>query len=224
MKYNNIAVIIPAYNEGKIISQVILDLKKYFINIICVNDGSTDDTSIVAQKAGAKVINHLFNLGQGGAIETGVKYALNNQSLDYFITFDADGQHDVEDAKKMVDEIINNNLDIILGSRFLDSNNNIPKIKKLILKTAIIFTKLTTGLRLTDTHNGLKIFNRNYAQKINFKNYDMTHASEMLTVIKSNKFRYKEIPIKIKYTEYSRRKGQPMINAINIIFDLIFKG
>lgn len=223
MNYKETAIIIPAHNEGSIIGEVIKDVKTFFDKVIVVNDGSKDDTSIKAKSAGAIVISHFTNIGQGGALETGIRYALSLPEIKYFVTFDADGQHRLEDAIAMLDELKRGNEDIIIGSRFLIETSNIPIIKKTILRMATVFTRLTIGIKITDTHNGLRVFTRNYAERLNLRNFGMAHASEMLELIKKDDLRYKEMPVIINYTEYSKNKGQPVINAVNIVFDLIFR-
>lgn len=224
MKNPNVAIIIPAYFEEGAIGKVVKEVKKDFDLVICVNDGSNDGTATEAKNSGAIVLNHLTNIGQGGALETGIKYSLTLPKVEYLVTFDADGQHRIEDVKKMLRNIESGAIDIVLGSRFLGEKNDIPALKILLLKAATIFTRITTGLQLTDTHNGLRVFNRAYAEKVNLRNYGMAHASEMLEIIKKGNFRYKEVPVRINYTDYSKAKGQPMINAVNIVFDLIFRG
>lgn len=221
-KYSDVAIIIPAYNEGAVIRENVLNVLDRFENVICINDGSKDNTLEELLKTNAQTLNHLTNIGQGGALETGVKYALKNSKIKYFITFDSDGQHRIVDAEKMIEKIKKEDLDILIGSRFLDEKSNIPGLKKLILKMATVFTRMTTGLKVTDTHNGLRVFNRRFAEKVDLKNFGMAHASEFLEIIKNNKFKYSEIPVKINYTNYSKSKGQPIINSVNILFDLFF--
>lgn len=221
-KYPDVAIIIPAYTEGKVIRKNILGVMDHFENVICVNDGSRDNTLEELLKTDVQVLNHLTNIGQGGALETGIKYALKNPKTRYFITFDSDGQHRISDAEKMIEKIEKENLDIIIGSRFLGEKSNIPGLKKLILKMATLFTRATTGLKITDTHNGLRIFNRAFAEKVDLKNFGMAHASEFLDIIKKYNFRYTELPVTINYTEYSKAKGQPIINGVNILFDIFF--
>jgi polyprenyl-phospho-N-acetylgalactosaminyl synthase len=120
----------------------------------------------------------------------------------------------------MIKVLQSSNVDIVLGSRFLGEKvENIKTSKKLLLKAAVIFTNQTTGLKLTDSHNGLRVFNRKFAEKLRLTFSDMTHASEIIERIRQYGFKYKEVPVKIKYTEYSLSKGQSAINAINIAID-----
>lgn len=220
-KYPEVAVIIPVYNEGGFIAGLVHELLPLFGTVICIDDGSGDNSLAELRKTDADVLSHLANIGQGGALETGIQYALKNQAIKYFLTFDADGQHGVDDAELMIKEMRTDAYDIILGSRFL-KKNAIPPAKKVTLKLASVFTNLTTGLHLTDTHNGLRIFNRAFAEKVDLNNFGMAHSSEFLDLIKRYGFRFKEVPVTIVYTDYSRSKGQPLVNSVNILFDILF--
>jgi len=222
-RYNSTCIIIPVYNEAKMVGRTIEEVLKNFPHVICINDGSTDESEFVLEQiAQIKTINHPINLGQGAAIQTGIDFALQDKKLEFFVTFDADGQHGINDVKNMIDSIQGSNTDIILGSRFLGSTQNMSALKKFILKLAIKFSNLTTGLTLTDTHNGLRVFNRKVAEKLNITMSDMAHASEITQRIADEKFVYKEMPVTITYTEYSVMKSHnPNLNAINILFDTL---
>jgi glycosyltransferase involved in cell wall biosynthesis len=223
---NSVYVIIPVYNEGKVIREVVENVLKYFPNVVCVDDGSKDNSINEISKTKARLVKHPLNLGQGGALQTGLDFALLDQRAEYFITFDADGQHGIMDAQKMLDELKKEDFDIILGSRFLEksSTSRVPYGKRILLKLALWFTLLTSGLELTDTHNGLRVFNRKAAEAIDITLSDMAHASEILSIIRKKNLKYKEVPVTISYSEYSMSKGQSMFNAVNIVFDLIVKG
>lgn len=217
------AIIIPVYNEAKVIARVVRSVLNDFKYVVCVNDGSVDSSSDEITKTAAYLVNHPINMGQGAALQTGIEFA-RQLPVDYFVTFDADGQHRISDVKVMVKEIEKGNQDIILGSRFIGSAIGISKTKRLILKLATIFSNVVSGMRLTDTHNGLRVFNRKVAEEIQITLPDMAHASEILEIIKKNGYRYKEMPVTIDYTEYSKMRGQSSINAINIVFDILLKG
>lgn len=215
------AVIIPAYNEGKIIRRTITQLEPYFKNIIFINDGSSDNTRQQALQTNAKVLSHPINLGQGAALRTGFDYALLNPQYEYFVTFDADGQHDPKDAVKMVNYLISHKLDVVLGSRFLGQAANLGTSKKMLLKAAVKFTNYTSRLKLTDAHNGLRVFNRKAAELLDLTMPDMTHASQINHRIKEHNLSYAELPVTITYTEYSKAKGQSALNSVNILFDIL---
>lgn len=220
---DNTAVIIPVYNEEKVIYGVVEEVLKRFHRVICVNDGSRDASESEIRRTRAVLINHPINMGQGAALQTGLEFARNLKEIKYFVTFDADGQHSLEDVEAMLAEIKNKKVDVVLGSRFLGIAENIKPIKKAILKLAILFTNVTTGLDLTDTHNGLRVFSREAAERLEITMPDMAHASEILSLIKENKLTYTEIPVSITYSDYSTAKGQSIFNAVNIAFDLMFR-
>ena len=215
-------VIIPVYNESQSIKNVISSLH-FFKNIICIDDGSIDDCDKIIQDTPAKLIQHTINLGQGAAIQTGIEFALQDPNLCYFVTFDADGQHQVVDIINMIKAIRKRDLDVIIGSRFLGSTVGMPYYKKALLKIGILFTNSMNGSNLTDVHNGLRVFNRKVAESINIENSDYSHASEITEKIFKNNYKYVEMPVTITYTKYSKTKGQPMSNAVNIAFDELLK-
>ena len=219
---NDAAIIIPVYNEGEVVAGVVKSALSHFNYVICVNDGSTDNSAAEVKKTKAYLVNHPINMGQGAALQTGIEFA-RQLPVDYFVTFDADGQHRIEDVKAMLKELKTDNYDIILGSRFLGSAIGITDSRRAVFKAAIWFSNLTSGLNLTDTHNGLRVFNRKVAESMQITCADMTHASEILEIIARKQYRYKEIPVTIEYTDYSRRKGQSFINAINIGFDTLLR-
>ncbi len=222
IKKPKVAIIIPVYNEGEVILSVIKKISENFTYIVCVNDGSTDNSSSEIAKTNAYLIQHPINMGQGAALQTGIEFA-RQLPVEYFVTFDADGQHRSEDVLSMLKEIETGGYDIILGSRFLGKIIGMKVSKRALFKLAIKFSNLTSGLKLTDTHNGLRVFNRAFAENLQITMSDMSHASEILEKIAAKKYRYKEVPVTIEYTEYSRHKGQPLMNAINIGFDTLLR-
>lgn len=219
----NAYIIIPAYNEEKTIANVINETKK-FGKVVVVDDGSKDLTKILAKNAGAEVLSHIVNRGQGAALKTGTEYALASDA-DIIIHFDADGQHSANDIEKIITPILLNQSDIVLGSRFLedkiDPKNKIPFSRFLLLKTAIVFTRVISGIKITDTHNGFRALSKTAAEKIKITQDGMAHASEILDEIIKNNLKYKEIPVQIKYTDYSKSKGQSSLIFINILKDLL---
>ena len=213
----------PLFNEGQVIEGVVSKLLGRFSHVVCVDDGSTDGSGAVALRAGAHLLTHPFNLGQGAALQTGLSYALGTSSAKYFVTFDADGQHAVDDALRMVQRLDDEGLDVVVGSRFLDSRTHIGWLKKLVLKTAAFFEGRVTGVKLTDAHNGLRAFNRKAAQEIHITQNRMAHASEITGQIGKLGLKYSEEPVHIEYTEYSKSKGQSLWNSVNILNDLWIK-
>lgn len=216
-------VIMPVYNEASVAADVIRSVAGCFKNIICVNDGSSDDTSNVIKMTKAVLVEHPFNLGAGAATQTGIEYALLDKKAKYFITIDGDGQHDIKDAVKMLDYLKSNNLDIVIGSRFLGSSYNMNFPKRLLLNIAKVFSKMDSGIALTDPHIGLRVFNRNFAEHLKITMPDFAHASEVVRRIKEGNYKWGEVPVTVTYSDYSKAKGQPMLNAINISFDLVLQ-
>lgn len=214
-------VVIPLYNEAKVIEGVIRELLERFDNVVCVDDGSTDASSAVAEHAGARVLKHPFNLGQGAALQTGISYAREQPGSDYLVTFDADGQHRVIDALSMIETAREKDLAIVFGSRFLDNRTNPGWMKKAILKTAVWVTNQTTGLHLTDAHNGLRVIRNDAAHLVNLQQDRMAHATEIVLQLGRTKLRWEEYPVEVLYTDYSKAKGQSVLNSINILVDLL---
>lgn len=219
---SNTAFVIPVYNEEQVIYGVAKSVLKQFKYVVCVNDGSRDNSSNEIVRSGAYLVEHPINMGQGAALQTGIEFA-RQLPVEYFVTFDADGQHRIVDVKAMLKEIQKGEFDIILGSRFLGSTIGMSPSKRLILKLGIQFSNVMSGLKLTDTQNGLRLFNRSVAETIQITLPDMSHASEIVEIIANKKYRYTEIPVTIEYTDYSKAKGQGLMNAINIGFDTLLR-
>jgi len=218
-----IFIVIPAYNEEKVIGRVVFDIKKEgFKNIIVVDDGSEDKTADVAKKAGATVLRHILNLGQGAAIETGLQYCRKIEA-DVVVTFDADGQFKASEIKKVVKPILDKKSDVVLGSRFLGKAVNIPFLKKLTLQAAVIFTDIFSNIKLTDTHNGFRAFSKKALNKIFINHSGMAHASDIIDQIKRHNLKYQEVPVTVLYTDYSLKKGQSILNSVKILLDLLFE-
>ena len=216
-------VVVPLYNEASVIADVVRDIRTTFPQVVCVDDGSSDGSAVAARKGGAVVVQHPVNLGQGAALQTGISYALRDPEMRYVVTFDADGQHRVEDAVAMVEELRAGTADVVFGSRFLDARTKPSKAKRMLLRAAVAYTNMTTKMRLTDAHNGLRAMNRTVAERLDIRQNRMAHASEIVEQIGSAGFRYTEHPVHIIYTDYSRSKGQSMLNSVNILTEMFFK-
>lgn len=213
-------VIVPVYNEATVIASVIEDLRTVFPNIVCVDDGSRDGSAQAIAGTEAHLVRHPINLGQGAALQTGLRYALARPDSRYFVTFDADGQHRVADALAMVERVRAGDADVVLGSRFLDRSTKLPAMKRVVLTAAAALSPTSRKLRLTDAHNGLRVFNRHAADKLRITLNGMAHASELVGYLAHSSLRVVEMPVTILYTDYSRAKGQSLLNGINILFDL----
>ena len=222
-KNPGVYVVVALYNEESVIKGVIDGLHEHFSNVVCIDDGSTDNSAEVAEKAGAIVIRHPMNLGQGAAIQTGIAYCRAQEDMEYVVTFDGDGQHRVEDVLDMLSYSRRRDLAIVFGSRFLDKRTKPGFKKKVVLKVAVLITRVVTGLQLTDAHNGLRVLRRDAVAHVNLIQDRMSHATEIVQQLAESKLPWREFPVEVLYTDYSRAKGQSILNSINILFDLIVR-
>lgn len=216
-------LVVPLYNEAPVIGDVVRSARAAFPNVVCVDDGSADDSAEEAARAGAVVVRHPVNLGQGAALQTGFEYALSDPGMRWVVTFDADGQHQVSDVLDMLEKARAEDLDVVFGSRFLDDRTEASLAKRMVLRTAVAYTNLTTRTRLTDAHNGLRVISRDVVARLEITQNRMAHASELVQQIGAMDVRYGESPTHILYTDYSRAKGQSLWNAVNILVELILR-
>ncbi|MCE5330373.1 glycosyltransferase family 2 protein [bacterium] len=218
-----IYIVIPAYNEARMIARVIRDLFNYgYNNIVIVDDGSSDKTSEIVKKHSVDLVKHPVNMGPGAAIKTGIDYALI-KNADIIVTFDADGQHLAKDISNLVKPIIDGEAEITLGNRFLNKMSNVPSFKKIILKLGAVLMYLMYGIISSDTHNGLKALSKTAALKIEIKSTGWEYCSEIVEEIKLKKIKYKEIPVTVKYSNYSIKKGQKIYNSFYIVSKMFLK-
>lgn len=214
-------VVIAAFNEGKVIRGVVGEVVAAGYPVVVVDDGSSDDTAAAARMAGVMVLKHVINRGQGAALQTGIDYALRRGARQ-IVTFDADGQHAVEDLPELLAALVN--ADIALGSRFLGKDVvGASSGRKAMLRTATVVSNRLSGLDLTDAHCGLRAFRATAAPKLRISQDRMAHASELLRKIKTSGLRVVEVPVTVKYTEHSKAKGQGGMQALRILFDYFFR-
>lgn len=213
-------VVIAAFNEGKVIREVVSGVVRDGWNVVLVDDGSRDDTATAARVPGVIVLRHAINRGQGAALQTGIEYAMRRGAT-YIVTFDADGQHDAADIPMLIDALAEN--DIALGSRFLGKVEGASSSRMALLKTATAVSNSMSGMKLTDSHCGLRAFRASAAPKLRITQDRMAHASELLRKIRTSKLRVVEVPVTIRYTEHSMSKGQGGIQAVRILFDYFFR-
>jgi glycosyltransferase involved in cell wall biosynthesis len=213
-------VVVAAYNEAPVVGSVVSGIRGAGYAVVVVDDGSSDRTSDVAMLAGAVVVRHPVNLGQGAALQTGIDYALE-QHADALVTFDADGQHSPVDIAALLAAIEQPGIDFALGSRFLTgATANLPASRRILLSAALWFTRASTGLPVTDTHNGLRAMTARGARAISLRQNRMAHASEILHQIAQSRLRFVEVPVNIEYNAYSLGKGQRITDALAILIDL----
>lgn len=213
-------VVIPVFNEAQVLEQVVRQTLGVFPNVVCVDDGSGDGSVDAVLRTDAHLVRHPVNLGQGAALQTGLTYARAQPGARYFVTFDADGQHRLEDAAAMVQVARSGEADVVLGTRFGEHAAAVPLLKRIVLRTAVLLSPAGRKLKLTDAHNGLRVLTRPVADDLRITMNGMAHASEIVSYLGRSSWRVREVPVSIRYTEYSRSKGQSLLNGVNILFDL----
>ncbi len=212
----------PAFREEGVIAATLKELTDRGYRVLVVDDGSGDQTADVAKAAGAKVLRHPINLGQGAALETGMAW-LRQQGPAWVVHFDADGQHDADDIPRLVSSL--KTFDIALGSRFLEGGeaNGMPPGRAILLRLARLFHGFSTGLWLSDAHCGLRALGPKALANIRLQEPGMAHASELLVVIRQKSLSWCEVPVKVRYTSYSLSKGQQNSQAWRILGRLVAK-
>jgi glycosyltransferase involved in cell wall biosynthesis len=214
-------IVIPAYNEATAIGPVIAGLKTVWPNLVVVDDGSRDATGATARAAGATVLTHIVNRGQGAALQTGIAFALQ-RGAQIIVTFDSDGQHRPEDVDTLIQPILEGRADAVLGSRFLGTTERMPWRRRMLLRGAIVFTRISSGAKVTDAHNGLRAFSRDAASRIRIELDRMAHASEIIDQIAAKGIRFVEVPVHVRYSDYSKQKGQSSLGAFRVLFDYLW--
>ena len=215
-------IVLPAYNEETVIKKVINELRKNkYENIIVVDDGSQDNTSLVAQKAGAVVARHFINRGAGAATKTGLEAALRC-GADIVVTMDADGQNSSQDIDLLLKPIENDQFEVVIGSR-LKNRQGMPVIRIFFNFIGNFITWLLFGLWVSDSQSGFKAFSKKAVQKINILTNGYEFCSEIIREIRFNNLKYCEVPIRVKYSAYSMAKGQSLAKGFNTLFKLILR-
>ncbi len=214
-------VIVAAFNEGRVITDVVRPLVREGYAVVVVDDGSRDETAALARAAGAATVRHVINRGQGAALQSGLRYALDHGAR-LLVTFDADGQHAVDDVPRLLKPILDGQADIVLGSRFLENATAVPPARRLLLWAAIAFMRFVSGMRLTDAHNGMRALSRRAAEQLDLRLDRMAHASEIVDQIARTGLPITEVPVAIRYTPYSLNKGQRAGNAARIAWEYLF--
>ncbi|MCH2188358.1 DUF2304 family protein [Candidatus Gracilibacteria bacterium] len=226
--HTDILILVRAYNEGPVIAQTLKSIYDAgYKDILVIDDGSTDDTIEQVESLGHDrivLMSHLQNRGAGAALETAFAYIRKHVECRYVVTFDADGQHDIQDLKGLGDYIQKHpKVDVFLGSRFLKKRTvGIPLGRRILLKGGILFTAVMSRIVLSDAHNGFRVFKSEAIDKISLTIDGMGYASELIDIIGRLRIPYKEIPVKIRYTQYSLEKGQKNGNAWNVVISFIW--
>lgn len=211
-------LVVPAYNEAQRLDATLRALCAAWPSIVVIDDGSTDETARVALRHPVWLLSHLVNCGQGAALRTGVAFALA-QAAEVVVTFDADGQHDPADIPRLVDAL-REGADVALGSRFLGSAPGMPRARRWLLAAAVLFTRLTTGVRVTDAHNGLRALSRRAAAQIRLVHSGMAHASEFVSEVRAHGLAVREVPVTVRYSAETLAKGQRSRSALHVLLQL----
>lgn len=213
-------IVVPAYNESGRVERTLRELTDRGANVVVVDDGSRDATAESAGRTGVWVLRHPINRGQGAALQTGIDFAVLRGAR-LVVTFDADGQHDPDDISAVVAPVAAGTADVALGSRFLGRTVGMPITRRITLKLAVLFTRVVSQIRVTDTHNGFRALSREAAQKLRIHQDRMAHASEILDEIRRLGLRFTEVPVTIRYTSASLAKGQSSLNAFRVAWQFL---
>jgi len=214
-----IVIGIPAFNEEKNIAGILIKLKKISQHIIVCDDGSNDLTSEIAKELGVIVVRHEKNLGYGAAIKT-IFLKAHEINADILTTFDADGQHRIEDIKKVLDPIENNVADVVIGSRFLNNNQNIPKYRKVGIKAITELTNIAGGTKITDSQSGFRAYSKKILENIKPTESGMGISTEILIKTQKAGFKIVEVPIIILY-EGDTSTHNPVSHGSSVIFSTL---
>jgi len=221
--------VVPAFNEEKRVALAVQDALTVCGAVVVVDDCSTDGTGEAAYAVGAYVLRHVINRGQGAALQTASDFAVRNLGADIVVHFDADGQMTAADIPHMIEPILKDEADIVLGSRFMGKEaESMPTSRRAVHVGARLFTLIMSGMRLTDTHNGFRALSKDSAEKLRISLDRMAHASEILDLIAARRLRVVEHPVTIRYTQDTLEKslkiqGGSVVRMIQIVKDLIKK-
>jgi len=218
----DVQVIVRAFNEATTLVPVLDGLIDAGYGVIVVDDGSRDNTFELARSRPVEVVRHPTNLGAGAALQTGIEAALR-VGAHFVATFDADGQHRLEDLASCLRPIREGQADVVIGSRFLrpEDRESIPWPRRVLLRGGVVINGLLTGTWMTDAHCGLRAMTRDAASRIRLRERGFAYASELLAEIRRHRLRLVEVPVRVRYTDYSLRKGQSGWNAVNILLDYL---
>jgi glycosyltransferase involved in cell wall biosynthesis len=217
-----VLVCIPAFNESRNIAEIINKSKKYADEVIVYDDGSTDDTYELAEKAGAKVIKSPKNTGYGTAIRA-LFHAARDQNADIMITLDSDGQHNPDHIPRLIEPLRTQNFDIVIGSRFLskDDKEKVPKYRSLGIKTITKLTQSASYTGLTDSQSGFRAYNKNALSKINLFEDGMAVSTEILLRAREKNLLATEVPITVNYETYDTSTHNPIIHGVGVLYSVL---
>ncbi|MBI3332314.1 glycosyltransferase family 2 protein [Candidatus Peregrinibacteria bacterium] len=222
-----IVAVIPAYNEGSRIAKVIGDAKHHADRVIVVNDGSTDDTAHVAERAGAQLVEHIQNSGAGAATMTGIE-AARLLGADIVITLDADGQHDPADIPLLLKPIHDNWADVVFANRFGPTaagrqRNRIPFVRRIANGMGNVLTFIVTGKWVSDSQCGFKVFGPRAVEELDLRMSGFEFCTEIVREAVQHRWRIAEVPTKVLYSEYTLAKGQSFSNGIKTAMKILLR-
>lgn len=215
--------VMPAWNEAPRIKDAIFGVKAHVDQVIVVDDGSRDETAEAAREAGAVVLRHAVNRGQGAALKTGNIAALK-LGADIVVHVDADGQHDPESISRLLEPIKSGEADVVFGSRFLGVQpEGMPLLRRAVLQGGRLFSNYALGIphRVTDSQAGLRALTARAAREIDFRQNERAHCSEILRLVTRSSLRWREIPIRVRYTPDTLAKGNRTTDAFKIAWELL---
>ena len=211
--------ILPAYNEQGSIEDVVIKAKEYVEKVIVVDDGSTDETSVIAKLCGAEVIKHEKNMGYGAALQSCFEQA-RKYDANIMVVFDSDGQHDPSEIPHLLRKI-GGGADIAIGSRFLNGNTGMPPYRKLGIRVLNMATNVVSGLDVTDTQSGYRAYSKNAIDKISIKGYGMSAGSEILISAKKNDLNIQEVPINCTYDVENPSTFNPLRHGVSVLMGIV---
>lgn len=225
MKLKKLLVAIPAFNEEASIGEVLDKIPKkiagnVWVEVVVVDDGSSDKTSFIAKEKGVVVLKHIINRGLGAALTTAFEYA-KIRRVELLVTLDADGQHDPKDIGRLIKPIVKGCYDVVIGSRLIRDYSLMPPFRRIINILANVLTYFLSGIWSTDSQSGFRAFSKRAINKIKLVTQGMEVSSEFFGQIKENNLNYTEISIRPIYTSYSLAKGQRNSNALNVFWKLL---
>jgi glycosyltransferase involved in cell wall biosynthesis len=221
---SKVFVVIPAYNEGRVLANTVWALLPYGYSVVVVDDGSRDDSAAGLAGLAVHYLRHPINLGQGAALQTGMDYALR-QGAEFIVHFDADGQHPADRIESFLDPLRTGECDLVTGSRFLVAEDQalVPASRRFLLKGAVLVSGILTGVWLSDAHNGFRALTAEAARKIHLHENGFAHATEFLQEVRRAGLRLREMPVPIRYTAHSMAKGQKASNSVNILIEILLR-
>ena len=224
METRDVFVVIPAYNEGTVIRSTVTNVLNRGYTVVVVDDGSAVPVERFLVGLPVYRLRHSINLGQGAALRTASDFAILKGAR-IIVHFDADGQHDPALIERLIAPIRSGNADVALGSRFLTESDSheVPVTKRVLLKAGVFVSWVFTGMWLSDAHNGFRALSRVAAEKIRLEESGFAHATEILELVRRSGLKWAEVPVTIRYTDYSRAKGQSVFNSFNILIDLMLR-